>query len=90
MQFGELKRREFITLLGGAAAWPVAARSEQVGVVKRLAILDDGREADRGSDIAVFRQGLERGGGPKDARFEQQCDGVTAGPIAFAGQRQNL
>jgi putative tryptophan/tyrosine transport system substrate-binding protein len=42
-----MKRREFIAGLGGAAAWPVAARAQQAGRLRRIGMLLFGFENDR-------------------------------------------
>ena len=55
-----MKRREFITLLGGAAAWPLAAGAQQPDHVRRIGILlpaaaDDLQWQTR---VGAFHQGL--------------------------------
>jgi len=56
----DLRRREFITLLGGAAAWPLAARAQRGDRVRRIAVLMTTAEDDPEgwTRAAAFRQGL--------------------------------
>jgi putative tryptophan/tyrosine transport system substrate-binding protein len=55
-----MNRREFITLIGGAATWPLAARGQQTGSMRRIGVLV-GTTADDAigqARIASFLQGL--------------------------------
>src|SRR5262245_43899532 len=56
-----IRRREFITLLGGAAAWPLAARAQQPERMRRIGVLTGTAESDTEgqSEIAAFRQALQ-------------------------------
>jgi hypothetical protein len=62
MHFGQLKRRDFITLLGGAAAWPVPADAQQVDRMRRIGVLIAGlteNDSEGQLRMAAFRRGLQ-------------------------------
>jgi len=57
-----IRRREFITLLGSAAAWPVAARAQQGERMRRIGVLMAYPESDPEGQawVAAFREGLQK------------------------------
>jgi putative ABC transport system substrate-binding protein len=57
-----MRRREFITLIGGAAAWPLAARAQQGERLRRIGVLTNlaADDAEGQARITAFLQGLQQ------------------------------
>jgi ABC-type uncharacterized transport system substrate-binding protein len=74
MQFDQLKRREFITLLGGAAVWPLAARAQQPERMRRIGVLAQAaaNDPETAARLTAFVQGLQELGWSvgRNARIE--------------------
>jgi putative ABC transport system substrate-binding protein len=93
-----MRRREFITVLGGAVAWPLAARAQQ-SALPMVGFLRSTTPADSAPLVAAFRQGLKEVGyvegqnvaieyrwaeGRHDRLSELAADLVRRQPVAIA------
>jgi len=59
-----MRRREFITMLGGTAAWPLAARAQQVERMRTIGVLTPfaANDAEGQARLTAFAQGLQHSG----------------------------
>ncbi len=83
MQFGQLKRREFVKVLGGATAWPLAARGQQVNRMRRIGVLmslavDDPIGQAR---IATLRKGFAKLGWAEGRNIQIDTRWKTTGDV---------
>jgi|SRR6516165_6938220 hypothetical protein len=83
-----MNRRDFISLVSGGAAWPIAARAQQPDRVRRIGVLMGFPESDSQAQgyIAAFRGGLQKLGWmvttPTTTALLQQTRTI---PIVFGG-----
>ena len=88
MQFDQLKRREFITLIGGAVTWPLAAHAQVVKVWRIGYLAESQRQVDE-----TFRQSLRRLGyieGTNLAMIYRWAAGGSFEPLADDLVAQNV
>jgi ABC-type uncharacterized transport system substrate-binding protein len=88
-----MKRRAFITLLGGAAAaWPLAARAQQIERVRRIGVLlrVDQDDPDAQRDLQAFRKGLQALGWAVSHNVEINYRYASADPVQMRAYAAEL
>jgi putative ABC transport system substrate-binding protein len=80
-----MNRREFITLSGGAVAWPLAARAQQRERMRRIGVLMNlaADDAEGQARLAGFLQGLQEAGWAvgRNAQIDIRWGGGDAGQL---------
>src|SRR5262245_25932530 len=65
-----MRRRAFITVLGGAAAWPLVARAQQTTKSRKVGLLHPGESTVVNMRVAAIREGLNGPDNQRDMSFE--------------------
>ena len=87
-----MRRRDFISLLGGVATWPLAARAQQPEQMQRIGVLMGFAEDDPQAQVfvAAFRKGLEEFGWMEGRNIRIDIRWATSGDaesmLRFAGE----
>jgi putative tryptophan/tyrosine transport system substrate-binding protein len=85
-----MNRRVAITLLGGTAAWPLAARAQPVDRVRRVGMLLGALAADPAwlARVAAFVQGLQQSGWSEGSNLRLDTRWSTALPPTILSTRR--
>ena len=82
MQLDQIKRREFIALIGGSVmAWPLTARAQQSAISPKIGVLHPGQAANVTKRIEAIREGLigtDNQRGPEFEMIVRLADGDLA------------
>src|ERR1700746_2932546 len=82
MRLGQLKRREFVSVLAGAATWPLAPQAQQSERMRRIGVLMNtiSDDAEGQARLAAFHQGLQQLGWTvgHNLRIDYRWDGDNA------------
>ena len=78
-----MRRREFITLVGGAAAWPVTARAQQPDRVRRIGVLQPlaANDPDAQPRVSAFQQRMQELGWTDGRNVHIDYRGALATPL---------
>ena len=86
-----MRRRAFITLLGGAAAWPVAARAQQSERMRRIGVLAGSAESTEvRARIAAFRLALQNLGWREDRNIRIDVRWLGSDPQHIQAETTDL
>jgi len=84
------RRRQFITLLGGAAAWPLAARAQQTERMRRIGLLmGSGDDPEGQARVTSLKQGFQNLGWTDGRNIQIETRFGGGMPAAYGFRQQN-